>query len=89
VLRETKQIGNIEFHIQRKIVNGSITKNIEFEDKGHHFAFKEEVKALTVSDFERYFDKAGLKVESIFGDYELNTFEATKSDRLIFICKKA
>ncbi|SMO67684.1 class I SAM-dependent methyltransferase [Solitalea koreensis] len=88
VVRETKQIGNIEFHLQRKIVNQSIVKNIDFEDKGHQFAFKEEVKALTITDFERYFTEAGLLIESIFGDYDLNPFIAESSDRLIFICKK-
>ncbi|MCO4291473.1 class I SAM-dependent methyltransferase [Solitalea sp. MAHUQ-68] len=88
VLREVQHIENIEFHIQRKIENGAIIKKIDFEDKGRHFAFKEEVRALRVDDFKRYFEKAGFEIEATFGDYDLGPFKPEVSDRLLFVCRK-
>ncbi|AFD07372.1 class I SAM-dependent methyltransferase [Solitalea canadensis] len=88
VFRETQLVGLIEFHIQRKLENGFIVKKIDFEDKGRHFAFKEEVRALMPDDFKRFFTKAGLEIEATFGDYDLNEFDPKISDRLIFVCRK-
>ncbi|POY36106.1 SAM-dependent methyltransferase [Solitalea longa] len=88
VQREVQHIENIEFHIQRKIENGAIIKKIDFEDKGRHFAFKEEVKALMPDDFKRYFEKAGFEIETAFGDYNLGPFKPETSDRLLFVCRK-
>ncbi|UKJ06431.1 class I SAM-dependent methyltransferase [Solitalea lacus] len=88
VFREIQTVENIEFHIQRKIEDGAIIKKIDFENKGRHFAFKEEVKALMMTDFERYFKNANFDIEATFGDYDLRPFDPLKSDRLLFICRK-
>ncbi len=88
VVREVKTMEGIEFHIHRKIINNFVTKEISFEHLDKKMAFKEEVRALSVVDFERYFTKAGIKIQSVFGDYDLNAFDNKNSERLIFIGKK-
>ncbi len=63
--------------------------SISFEHKNKDFAFKEEVKAFTLADFERLLSKSGFQLVEHFGDYGLNPFNQVQSDRLILICKKA
>lgn len=87
--QETKEINNITFNIDKKIIDGKIIKQINFEDKGHIYNFQEEVKAYSLTDFERMLTKAGLTIQNIFGNYKLEAFDQAQSDRLILICKKA
>ena len=89
VTKEVKEVDGIEFHISRQVVDGKIIKSIEFEHRNKHYAFKEEVKDYKSADFERFFSAAGFEIIQTFGDYQLNTFDINKSDRLIFICKKS
>jgi len=87
--QEVKTVENIDFNISKKVANGKIIKSIAFEHRDKDYHFKEEVKAFTLSDFERLFQLSGFKVDKVFGDYNLGAFEPNKSDRLIFICSKA
>ena len=50
--------------------------------------FQEKVKAITLANFSAIVSNAGLKIIDIFGNYKLDDFNATTSDRLILICKK-
>jgi SAM-dependent methyltransferase len=86
---EVKNIDGIDFFISKTIVNGKIIKTITFEHKHRKFTYQEEVKAFSLADFERMFERSGFKISHYFGDYALNKFDAEKSDRLIFICKRA
>ncbi len=85
---EEKTIDGIKFNIKKSIENGLIVKRIDFYDGGRHFEFKEEVKALSLDDFERYFNIAGFKIISKFGDYKLNPYESNHSERLILLAQK-
>jgi SAM-dependent methyltransferase len=87
--QEVKEIDGIEFNISKKILNGKIVKSIAFENKGKDFHFKEEVKAFGMADFKRLFELSGFAISGIYGDYSLSPFDENKSDRVIFICKKA
>ncbi|WP_256012415.1 class I SAM-dependent methyltransferase [Desertivirga xinjiangensis] len=87
--QEVKHIDGIDFNISKKIANEKIVKTISFETRGKDYHFKEEVKAFSLGDFERLFKLSGFRIESIYGDYSLGEFNEIKSDRLIFICKKA
>lgn len=87
--RETKEIDGIEFHIHKKIDKGKIIKTIEFVHKNKQYAYKEEVKAFSLDDFNRLFKASEFEVLETFGSYSLEPFDLKKSDRLIFICKKA
>jgi len=86
--RETKTVEGIEFDIHKYVSDGKIIKNIDFEHKSKHFAFEERVQAFSKSDFERMLEKSGLAIKAVFGNYALEEFDETKSDRLILVCKK-
>ncbi|MDC8004412.1 methyltransferase domain-containing protein [Aureisphaera galaxeae] len=85
VTKETKEVGGILFHIEKHMDTEHITKRIQFEDDGQHFQFTEKVRALTLSDFESYFDKVEAQLLHCFGDYDLNPFNEENSERLILI----
>jgi SAM-dependent methyltransferase len=85
---DVKTIDGIDFNINKKVEGDKITKCIAFEDKGKQYAFKEEVKAFAFEDFKRFFTQSGFEVVHCFGNYKLDEFDLTTSDRLIFICKK-
>ncbi|WP_423149402.1 SAM-dependent methyltransferase [Rubrolithibacter danxiaensis] len=87
--QEIKTVDGIEFHINKKVVKDKIIKTISFDHKHKSFLFTEEVKALRKEDFERIFKASNFNILHLFGDYSLNEYDANKSDRLIFICKKA
>jgi hypothetical protein len=84
-----KTIQGIDFSIAKEVLNNQIVKTIAFSDKGINYSFKEQVKAFFIADFEKLFAQSGWIIEDCFGDYELNPFDEERSDRLIFICKKA
>ncbi|ATP59099.1 SAM-dependent methyltransferase [Pedobacter ginsengisoli] len=87
--QEIKTVEGIEFHLHKFIADGKIIKHINFEHRDKPYAFEERVQAFTLKDFERMFEKSGLKIAATFGSYGLEPFDETKSDRLILICKKA
>ncbi len=88
VPQEVKHVNGINFSISKNVMDGKIIKTIIFKHKTKDYAFKEEVKAFTFTDFELMFKKSGFKILNHFGDYSLNPFDEGKSDRLIFICQK-
>jgi len=92
-------IDGITFNISKKIENNFIVKDIRFSDtrpnvsvrygregKDHHF--QERVKMITLADLEKYFSAKKLKVVHLLGNYELEKFDAEKSERLIMIVQK-
>lgn len=86
---EEKQIEGINFHISKDVSDDDyILKDIRFTDEGEDYHFQEKVKALRRADFLEYFEKSGLKVIDIFGDYDLNSYLAEKSERMIFVVEK-
>jgi SAM-dependent methyltransferase len=85
---ESKIADGIEFKINRIIRDDKIIKQISFEDNDQHFQFEERVCALSLLDFERYADQAGLKIVSLFGGFELEEFDIESSDRLILMAQR-
>lgn len=83
-----KMIDGIEFHISRRVENGFIIKEIKFraDNTDHHYT--EYVEAMTVDDFDRYFESAGLKRLHTLGSYSLQPFDINLSERLILIAQK-
>ena len=82
---ETKIIDDITFNLKRFVENGYIIKDISFTFEGNDYNFQERVKAFTLNDFETMFEKAGLQLLDIFGDYKLGKFYEKQSERLIMI----
>jgi cyclopropane fatty-acyl-phospholipid synthase-like methyltransferase len=87
VAAEVKIVDGIEFHIKRKVVDGFILKEIDFEDNGQTFHFTEKVRALTLEDFETMMEEAGIYLLDTFGDYKLKKFHRKESARLIMLFK--
>ena len=85
---EIKVVEGIEFKIQKSIRDNFIVKTISFADKGENYTFEERVKALKKADFEKYLEKSKLKILNLWGDYNLNSFDPSTSDRLIIAAKK-
>jgi len=88
VTREQKSVEHINFNIERSVKNGYIIKDIRFSDKQKEFHFQEKVEALTLSDFKDLFEKSGLNIINLWGDYSLNDFNALQSQRLIILAQK-
>lgn len=82
---EVKVVDGISFYINRKIEEGYIIKDIKFSHNDTNFAFVEKVKAITLKDFETYFDKAGITLKHSFGNYQLKPYSKKTSERLILI----
>ncbi|MDC7999775.1 class I SAM-dependent methyltransferase [Aequorivita todarodis] len=82
---ERKKIGNIVFHLEKYVEDGYIIKNIRFKEEGEDYFFTERVKALTLEDFNIYFEAAEVELKHTFGDYHLNKFDKNSSERLILI----
>lgn len=87
VPNEIKTVEGIPFHISRYVDNGYIIKEINFNHDNKTYSFKERVKALKLSDFENYFNKADITLLDVFGDYKLNKFNIERSERLIMVFK--
>ena len=83
----TKTVDGIDFLQKRRLENGYIIKDISFDVDGEHYDYQERVKALTLNDFESFFEKAGVHLLDVFGDYKLNKFKTKTSERLIMIFK--
>ena len=88
VNEETKFIDQINFRLKRAYENGNIVKTIDFTDKEKDFHFTEKVQALFPEDFQSLISQTNLKIDSIFGDYNLNPFDREVSDRLIIVGRK-
>ncbi|MBP9152909.1 MAG: class I SAM-dependent methyltransferase [Flavobacteriales bacterium] len=88
VTYEEKTIDNIRFEITRAVETGVIIKRIHVIDGEVELDFEEQVDALELSDFETYLTTAGLELVSTFGNYNLESFNAESSDRLILVAKK-
>ena len=85
VSSEVKIVDGISFHIKRKIEEGYIIKDIQFSHNDNEYSFVEKVKAITLEDFQSYFDKAGIALKHCFGNYQLQAFNKNTSERLILI----
>lgn len=82
---EIKVVDGISFHINRKIEEGYIIKDIMFSHDNNDYSFTERVKAVSLSDFETYFKEANIQLKHCFGDYHLQPFSSLTSQRLILI----
>jgi len=85
---EEKTVGDTRFTIKRKADNGFIVKEIHVEGKEGPCDYKEEVRALTLPELEEMAKKAGLRIKEVFGNYALQPFNSTASERLILIFAK-
>jgi SAM-dependent methyltransferase len=80
----------IRFVCERIIGERFIQKKISVFDPKHAepLQFEERVARYRFNDFEMLFDAAGLKIETCFGNYALEAFDASSSPRLILVARK-
>ncbi len=76
------------FNTTKKIEDGKVVKEIRVTDQGEEHEFRESVQLLTLDDFKSMFLEVGLKLEKVFGDYQLGPFHPEESPRLIMIASK-
>lgn len=87
VEEDIKTVDGIVFHQKRRVEDGYIIKDIRFEADGEQHEFQERVKAFTLADFEVLFEKSGVHLLDVFGDYKLRKYHSKTSERLIMIFK--
>lgn len=83
VEKEMRVQEGITFNIERSIRDNMVIKTIKFRDGGEDFLFEEKVQLLRLEDFQELFDAAGMKINDIFGDFQLQAFDPRNSERLI------
>ncbi len=88
VLEEEKEVNGLTFYINRKVENGTIVKDIKFTDKGEAFAYQERVHGFELEEMKSLFQKSGLVIDEVFGNYDLSPFSASNSPRLIISARK-
>ena len=87
VASETKMVDGITFQMKKKIKDGFFLKNFSFFADGEHHQFTESVKYLDLQKMTAFFEKVGLNLKHVFGDYQLHPFDENYSKRLILIAQ--
>ncbi len=85
VAEDVKECRGIKFFQKRKIDSGKIVKNISFSCEKKNYSYEEHLQLYSLKDFKNMFAKNNLHIANTFGDYQLNSFDEKKSDRLIII----
>lgn len=88
VKKETVIRNDIRFNITRTFENGFIIKKIEVVTASETLNYFERIKYLDLPKITSYLNRVGLKLKHTFGDYDLQEFDATNSNRLILIITK-
>lgn len=88
IAENTVEREGISFHLKRFLENGFIVKSITFETGGQTHQYFERVQALTREDFLSYFIKSGLELVLLSGDYSMEPYNESSSDRMIFLVRK-
>lgn len=85
---ETKHLSGIQFHIEKKLQNHTIVKDIRFTDNGQDYHYQEKVQALSQHDFIQMLQQTGFDIHQTWGNYNLHPFDENKSERLIILAGK-
>ncbi len=88
VMEEKKVVNDVSFHIYRRYEEGRIFKRIEITDGEEQQVFEEKVRAFTLEELTEMMKKAGLRVEQVYGNYQLDGFNEGESPRLIIVASK-
>lgn len=87
---ETQEMEGVIFTITRKIEGAFIIKNISVYNtqNGERLSFYEKVRGYTVKELRLMHKKAGLSLVSLWGDYDLQSFNLKESPRVILVSTK-
>lgn len=87
ISEESEFIDGVRFDIKKYTQNGYAMKEIDVNDQGTIYNFRERVRLFGQSDFSELLTKAGFKLEAVYGDYEFNEYRKTSSDRMILVSR--
>jgi SAM-dependent methyltransferase len=82
------ELDGYSYHIARRVDDRYIHKSIRFEEDGLPQVHHERVRAFTRDNLESLLKEAGLTPTRLYGNYALQPFEPTHSDRLIIVAHK-
>jgi SAM-dependent methyltransferase len=85
---EIKEIDGVIYRLARWMDARHIFKRIAIEGGGAPLTYVERVARFTLQDFERMFAPQGLVIESLHGDYCLNSYDSRTSPRMILVARK-
>jgi len=90
VHHEVKQIGESRYDIHRWDDETHFYKKITVTDPSLSKPFEntERVAKFSLGDFTEMLAFQGLQVQEVFGDYQFNKYDVSKTPRLILIAKK-
>ena len=78
------------YEISRRVEDQTIVKSIKLSEDGCSiFNYEERVRAFTEAELRTFMERAGLRIKSVHGDYELGAYDPEYSDRLIIIAEKS
>ena len=86
----SKIINDCTYHIKKWKDDRFIYKQIRIQDHSINkdFEFTEKVAVFLLADFQLMFEKQGLEITAVFGDYALSSFHVDDSPRLIMVAQK-
>jgi len=90
LLPETQEViqDHVQFSIRKSFNHPFIYKHILVKDNDTEQAFTEKVRVYTQHDFIRLHEQAGFEVQKLWGNYQLGSFDADQSPRIILVSKK-
>ncbi len=85
---ETQIIEKVQFNIKRSYTAQRLIKQIDIDDEGKTFHFQESLNSFTLSEMTTLFTSAGLTLQQVFGNYQLEAYHELSSPRMILIFTK-
>jgi len=86
----TKRLNGTTYHIQKWDTESHFYKKIEISDASlaTPLEYTEIVSKFSLGDFTDMLSYQGMQVVEVFGDYNLNGYDMSKTPRLIVIARK-
>jgi len=89
VAEEAKEIDGIVYRISRWTDEKFFYKKIMIDNMpAGQSEFIEQVAKLDLNDFDYLFERNGLQLEKVYGDYSLNEYDSKSSPRMILMGRK-
>jgi SAM-dependent methyltransferase len=85
---ESRSMNGIRFTISKWTEHNFICKKIAVDDDDTTIEFTEKVQALYPEDLKEMLEQNNFRILHTFGDYSLNPFKESHSERLILIAQK-
>jgi len=88
VEHESKTINGIHFNISRWADDQFLYKKIQCTESSSTFEFTEKVQLISLAKFEHLLKRTGFQILEVMGNYKLDPFRISESDRLILLTKR-